>query len=120
MLENATRVCGAKFGTLYLLEGDMVRRAALYNVPLAYANALETGTFRPHSKGGFGQVIRTKQVAHIADLRTNPGYLEGDPPIIALSDLAGARTFVVVPMLKGDDLVGMPCLRASRGSFSMR
>jgi two-component system NtrC family sensor kinase len=38
-------------------------------------------------------VIRTKQVAHIADLRTNPAYLEGDPAIVALSDLAGARTF---------------------------
>src|SRR6478609_4265956 len=45
MLENATRVCGAKFGTMILLEGDAVRRAALYNVPPAYAGELET--FRP-------------------------------------------------------------------------
>ena len=107
LLENATRVCGAKFGTMYLLEGDIVRRAALYHVPLAFADALGTRTFRPHPKGGFGQVIRTKQVAHIADLRMNPGYLEGDPAIVALSNLAGARTFVVVPMLKASDLVGM-------------
>ena len=107
LLENATRVCGAKFGTMYLLEGDIVRRAALYHEPLAYADLLGTPTFRPHPKGGFGQVIRTKQVAHIADLRTNPGYLEGDPAIVALSNLAGARTFVVVPMLKGSELVGM-------------
>src|SRR5216684_4352069 len=62
--------------------------------------------FRPHPKGGAGQVIRTKQVAHIADLRTNPAYLEGDPNIVALSDLAGARTFVIVPMLRGAELVG--------------
>jgi two-component system NtrC family sensor kinase len=103
LLENATRVCGAKFGTMYLLEGDTVRRAALYNVSPAYADA----TFRPHPKGGFGQVIRTKQVAHIADLRTNPGYLEGNPAIVALSDLAGARTFVSVPMLRNNKLVGM-------------
>jgi two-component system, NtrC family, sensor kinase len=46
-------------------------------------------------------------VAHIADLRTNEGYLEGDPSIVALSDRAGARTFVVVPMLKDAKLVGM-------------
>ena len=107
LLENATRVCGAKFGTMALLEGDAVRRAALYNVPLAYVDALGTPTFRPHPMGGLGQVIRTKQVAHIADLRTNRGYLEGDPAIVALSDLAGARTFVVVPMLKDAKLVGM-------------
>src|SRR5712672_770860 len=63
MLENATRVCGAKFGTMYLLEGDTTRQAALYNVPLTFADALGTRTFRPHPKGGLGQVIRTKKVA---------------------------------------------------------
>ena len=100
MLENATRVCGANFGTMHLLEGDMVRRVALYNVPAAYAEALGTRTFRPHPEGGLGQVIRTKQVAHIADVRTNPAYLEGNPAILALSDLGGARTLVTVPMFR--------------------
>jgi GAF domain-containing protein len=106
MLENATRVCGAKFGTLSLVEADVVRPVASHNVR-PYAGVLGTRTFRPHPKGGLGQVIRTKQVAHIADLRTNPGYLEGDPSIVALSDRAGARTFVGVPMLRDAKLVGM-------------
>ena len=106
LLENATRVCGAKFGSMLMLEGDVVRQVALYNVPSPYADAFGTRTFRPHPKGGAGQVIKTKQVAHIADLRTNPAYLEGDPNIVALSDLAGARTFVIVPMLRGAELVG--------------
>jgi two-component system, NtrC family, sensor kinase len=91
---------------MLMLEGDIVRQVALYNVPPAYADAFGTRTFRPHPKGGAGQVIRTKQVAHIADLRTNPAYLEGDPAIVALSDLAGARTFVIVPMLRDAKLVG--------------
>src|SRR5579862_2956595 len=39
MLENATRICGAKFGTLYLCEGDGFRAAAMYNAPPAYAQA---------------------------------------------------------------------------------
>src|SRR5206468_13044461 len=69
MLENATRVCGANFGTMYLLEGDIATRVALYNVPPAYADALGTQAFRPHPEGGIGQVIGTKQVAHIPDLR---------------------------------------------------
>ena len=107
MLENATRVCGAKFGLMHLLEGDIARRVALYNVPAAYADALGTRTFRPHPKGGLGQVIRAKQLAHIADYRTNPGYLEGDPAIVALCNLGGARTFVGVPLLRDAELVGM-------------
>src|SRR6266446_8803386 len=106
MLENATRVCGAKFGTMHLLEGDIATRVALYNVPPAYAEALGTRTFRPHPEGGLGQVIRTKQVAQIADVRTNPAYLEGSPVIVALSDLGGARTLVSVPMLRDAELIG--------------
>jgi len=50
LLENATRVCGAEFGTMNLLEGGAVRRVANYNVPLAYADELATRTFRPHPK----------------------------------------------------------------------
>ena len=106
LLENATRVCGANFGTMHLIEGDVVRRAALHNVPPAYADALGTRTWRPHPESGLGQVIRTKQVAHIADVRTNPAYLEGSPAIVALSDVAGARTLVTVPMLRDAKLVG--------------
>src|SRR6266481_4112290 len=107
LLENATRVCGAKFGIMQLLEGDIATRVALYNVPLAYAEALVTRTFRPHPEGGLGQVIRTKQVAHIPDVRTNPAYLEGSAAIVALSDHGGARTLVTVPMLRDAELVGM-------------
>src|SRR5262249_22479580 len=33
-------------------------------------------------------------------------YAEGDPPTRHLVDLAGARTILVVPMLKDDELVG--------------
>jgi len=106
MLENATRVCGAKFGTMTLLEGDIVRQVAAHNVPAAFANATELRNFRPHPKSGLAQVLRTKQVAHIADIRKNPAYLEGHPTVVALSDLGGARTIVIVPMLKGADLVG--------------
>src|SRR5258706_1031522 len=106
LLENATRVCGADFGTMHLSEGDVARRAALHNVPPAYADELATRTWRPHPKSGPGQVIRTKQVAHIADVRTNPAYLEGSPGSIALSNLGGARTIVTVPMLRDAKLVG--------------
>src|SRR6202165_2908798 len=107
LLENATRVCGAKFGTMNLFEGNNIRLVALHNVPPAYADALgQSRTFRPHPKSGLGQVIRTNQVTHIADLRTSPAYLEGDPAAVALAEVAGARTLTVVPMLKQTELVG--------------
>jgi signal transduction histidine kinase len=106
MLENATRVCGAKFGTMVLYEGDMVRRVALHNLPPAFAAVQSTETWRPHRDSGLGAVARTKQVAHVEDLRTQGPYLEGDRMIRGLSDLGGARTLLTVPMLKENELIG--------------
>src|SRR5436190_11241044 len=106
MLENATRVCGAKFGTMTLVEGSFIRRVAAYNVPFTYADAPETRTFQPHPESGLGQVMRTKQVARILDLRTSPPYLERNPAVVSLVEDAGARTIIVVPMLKATELVG--------------
>ena len=106
MLENATRVCGAKFGTMVLYEGDLVRRVALYNVPSAFADLQKTEVWRPHPESGLSLIARTKQVMHVDDLRTHGPYLQGDPMVVALSDIAGARTIVMVPMLKENKLIG--------------
>jgi len=106
MLANATRLCGAKFGTLTLYDGEAFHNVALYNVPPAYTDIRLRVPFRPHPKAGLAHVARTKQIAHTHDLRTQPPYLEGDPAVVAIADLAGARTIVNVPMLKDDRLVG--------------
>jgi hypothetical protein len=79
MLANATRLCGAKFGTLSLYDGDTFRNVAFHNVPPAYTDIHLREPFRPHPKAGLAHVARTKQIAHTEDLRTQPPYLEGDP-----------------------------------------
>jgi GAF domain-containing protein len=106
MLANATRLCNAKFGTLSLYDGEAFRNVALHNVPPEYADIRLREPFRPHRKAGLAHVARTKQIAHTEDLRTQPPYLEGDPAVVAIADLAGARTIINVPMLKADRLVG--------------
>ena len=58
--------------------------------------------FRPHPKAGLAHVARTKQISHTDDLRTQPPYLEHDPAVVAIADLAGARTIINVPMLKDE------------------
>jgi hypothetical protein len=102
MLANATRLCGAEFGILNLDDGDVSRIAAVYNVPPALA-AAQNVPFRIHPKSGQAEIRRTKQAVHIDDIRAMPPYLEGDPRLVALADLGGARTTVAVPMLKEDD-----------------
>jgi len=106
MLENATRICGANFGTMNLYEESGFRTVALYNAPQAYAATQLHKVIHPHPQSGLGTIERTHQSFHIEDIRTQPPYLEGNPNVRALADLAGARTLVIVPMLKEDDLIG--------------
>ena len=106
MLENATRVCGAKFGTMVLYEGDVVRRVAIHNLPPEFFDRQQSVTWRPHPESGLGVVVRTKQVVHVEDVRAHEPYLSGDPRIRTLSDVGGARTLVTVPMLREGELIG--------------
>ena len=106
MLENAVRICGANFGQMNLYEEGSFRPVAHYNVPAPYAASLAHTPFQPHPQSGLGTVARTHQVVHIEDIRTLPPYLEGNPSVVAITDLAGARTYFVVPMLKENELIG--------------
>src|SRR5262245_19477591 len=105
ILADATRICGAKLGMLNLYDGNGFRTVAFHNAPPQYVEA-RTGLFRPHPEIGLGYVERTRQVAHIEDVRARRVYLDGDPVVVALADLAGARTLLIVPMLKENELIG--------------
>ena len=101
MLEKATRICGATFGSMLLYSGDhSFRRVAIYNAPSSFAQFNETASsIRIHGNPTLTRLVETKQTIHVADLA-----VEGpDEPI---ATYAGARTLLVVPMLKGDELIG--------------
>jgi two-component system, NtrC family, sensor kinase len=107
LLENATRLCGAQFGIMNLISDGMVRQAAFYNLPPSYTKAWRNKPYRPHAESVMGTVARLKQTVHVDDLRTRPAYRQGDTVVVALSDIAGARSYVGVPMLRDDELIGM-------------
>jgi len=107
MLTNAVRICGAKFGDLYLREADGFRMAASHNAPPAYVEArTREPILRPPLDAPLGRIAATKQLVQIADIKTIPSYIEGHPFVRAAVDLAGYRTVLVVPMLKDDQLIG--------------
>ncbi len=105
ILASATQICQAKFGTLNLFENNAFRSVALHNPPPQFRMRLGQ-ILHPHPESGLAHVARTKQIAHIEDIRTQKPYLEGNQAVVELADLAGARTLLSVPMLKEDDLVG--------------
>jgi hypothetical protein len=78
MLENATRICDAQFGNLYLCEGDAFRIVAMHGASPAYAEARKHNPLvRPPPDSALGRVAITKQPAHIADVKR--GYRCGGP-----------------------------------------
>ena len=106
MLTNAVRICEAKFGTLYLREGDAFRAAALHNAPPAFAEFWQRGPHRPGPSTVLSRVLRTKQVVHISDITADQAYIERDPLFIAAAELGGFRSVLAVPMLKETDVLG--------------
>src|SRR5262249_13726483 len=91
---------------LTLYDGDKFRTVALYNVPPAYAETRGDEPFRPPPRSGHAEVLRTREVVHIDDGRSMTPYREGNSLIVAFVDLAGARTFLIAPMLKEGELIG--------------
>jgi signal transduction histidine kinase len=107
LLENAVRLCEANFGSLYLYDGEMYRTGALHNTPAAYAELRrQEPMFRAGPATSYGRVAATKHVIHIADISAEQAYTDRDPLRVAGVELLGARTLLVVPMLKEDRLIG--------------
>jgi len=100
MLENATRICEAEFGVLYRFDGEAFHFAAEVGAPPDYAEFnRRRGPFQPIPGGQLERVMHTKGVSHTADDAASviPGIA---------ARLADARTQVIVPMLKEDELIG--------------
>ena len=106
MLENAARVCEAKFGNIFRLEDGAIRPVASLGEPEPLAEFFSTGPHRPHEDAPIMRVARTKQPVHVVDFATERAYIERNPLAIAAVELGGVRTLLVVPMLKGSELIG--------------
>jgi signal transduction histidine kinase len=109
MLANATRICGAEFGNLFLREGDTFRAVAVHGPPTSYVEWYRREPlFDPAELRNtpLARVAGSKRVLHMLDLREDQSYVEQNPRIVALVESAGARTILGVPMLKEDELIG--------------
>jgi GAF domain-containing protein len=107
MLENATRICEAKFGAMYFYEGESFRFITMHNAPPAWVESrVREPLFRAHPDTALGRIAFTKKIVQMADARTTRAYVERDPRAVASVELAGYRTVLGVPMLKEDELIG--------------
>jgi signal transduction histidine kinase len=105
MLKNATRICEAKFGVLSLREGDAFRVVAMHDAPPAYAELREREpVFKPTGHMGdlMAQAIAMKRAVQLADF----AEYRNDPLDRAFGATTGARSIILVPMLKENEVIG--------------
>src|SRR5262245_18344036 len=109
MLANATRICEANFGNLFLYEEDHFRPVALHNAPPAYSEWWQREQSRAvgdNPNRPLGRLARAMGVVHITALASENGGQDRGPRVGGLIELAGARTVLAVPMLKERELLG--------------
>jgi signal transduction histidine kinase len=102
MLENATRICEAKLGNLALLENGQLRVVSLYGAPLAFEEMRRRDPVIPVGMTPLDRVLESKQTLHIIDLAAQEPYASS--PLVKL---AGARTFVGVPLSRDGNIIGI-------------
>ena len=101
ILDNAVRICESQNATLWLQEDGALRRAARHReVPDAIVPS------QPSANSVLARAVRTKQIIHIRDYRTDQSYLDRDPFVVAAADRLGIRTNLSVPMLKEGEPIG--------------
>ena len=107
MMANATRICEAKFGILQLHENGKFRNAAMFNPPPALAEYRHREpVINAGPQSAIGRVAATKQLVHIVDYAADPAYIQRDPAAVNMVERAGARTVLLVPMLKDGEHIG--------------
>jgi len=110
MLANATRICQAKFGTLFLQEGDAFRVVAMFGAPKTYVEERQRDPIiRPAPATALERALATKRPVQIADILKAPQYSNvpaGYTGSQLFARLSGARTVLGVPLLKDDEPVG--------------
>ncbi|MGA9892592.1 MAG: GAF domain-containing protein, partial [Xanthobacteraceae bacterium] len=107
ILANATRICEADFGVLQRHDGGTIRIAAMHNVPKAFAELRQLRpTLHPTPESAIGRAVVTKKLVHIPDYSADAAYKNRNADAVNLVELAGARSLVIVPLLKDDELIG--------------
>ena len=104
MVEKAMRLCQASFGALAVPDGEFARWVALHGITGSYAELITSKPYRWSVL--FGSTLRNPSVIHVLDLKDGEGYRRRAPSIVEAVELGGVRTWLLVPLLKGNTLVG--------------
>jgi signal transduction histidine kinase len=99
--ESSVRLCGADRAFIFRFDGELLRMAVAYNSPPEFTAWVEQHPIRPGRHSGSARAALERRTIHIPDVRVDPEYTYG------AKDAEAIRTVLGVPILKGDDLLGV-------------
>ena len=107
ILDKATRLCGAGFGVLSVYKGDdMHQVVAMLGEPPGFADMFKDLQSNWAPEPVVGRLVRGESFVHIPDAADDEAYRSGHPVRRALVDIAGARTYLAVPIRRDDVMLG--------------
>jgi GAF domain-containing protein len=99
--ENSVRLCGGDWAYIFRFDGELLRVVATSNVDPESRRWVEQNPIRPGRQSGTGRAALERRTIHILDVFADPEYS------YAARNVDAYRTILGVPMLKGDDLLGV-------------
>ena len=106
MLEKATRLCEAPFGTLRTWDGQRFHVGAVHGDPRFSDWVWERGSFRPDRDGSpLGRIMEGAPIVHFADAPDDAGYV-ASRGFREMVEASGMRSGIAVSLRKDDALLG--------------
>jgi GAF domain-containing protein len=107
ILNNAERICDVIGGAICRWDGNALHHLAIRWPRPAFAELMMRTPIHPNPKTNVGRMLTTKAEVHVPDLAAESAYIEQrEPGIVAAVEIGRVRTFLAVPMLKENELIG--------------
>ena len=101
LVESSVRLCGADRAFIFRFDGELLRMAAGFNCSPEFTEWVRQHPIRPGRHSGAARAALERRTIHIPDVLSDPNYTYGAKNVEAI------RTVLGVPILKGDDLLGV-------------
>ena len=98
--ESSVRLCGADRAFIYRFDGELLRPAVAFNAPQELKDFVSQNPPRPGRNSAAGRAALERRTIHIPDVFADPEYSYA-------KEVEKIRTTLSVPILKGDDLLGV-------------
>jgi GAF domain-containing protein len=99
--ESSVRLCGADRAFIYRFDGELLRLAVAFNTPEKLKDFVSRNPIRPGRNTASARAALERRTIHIPDVLADREYT------YATKEIEAIRTLLAVPILKGDDLLGV-------------